>query len=133
MKIIVRMNPTSRILADKGLNEKGDIQRFHTSNVLRRIVRYMPYRTGATSKLTQVQTNVNKPYIVTNTPYAKYLYYGKAMSGKPPKTVTGRDLRYTKTKNPLAGPFWDRALVAAEGTLLAKELQRYIDRKAGRL
>ena len=133
MKITVRMNPTSKILADKGLNEKGDVQRFHTSNVLRRIVRYMPYRTGATIKLTQVQTNVNKPYIVTDTPYAKYLYYGKSMAGKPPKTVTGRDLHYTKTKNPLAGPFWDRTLVASEGTLLAKELQRYIDGKVGRL
>jgi hypothetical protein len=53
---------------EKGLTAGGDVQRFHTNNVLRRIVKYMPYRSGATIKLTQAQTDINKPEIVTDTP-----------------------------------------------------------------
>lgn len=131
MKVKLKMNPTSQILRDKGLDASGDVQRFHTQNVLRRIVKYMPYRTGATIKLTVIQTDINKPYIITDVPYGKYLFYGKAMEGPAPKRVTNRDLQYTKTKNPQAGPFWDRALVAAEKSILQRELQAYINRKAG--
>ena len=53
-------------------------------------------------------------FLVQNAGNGKYLYYGKAMEGKAPKRVTDRPLEYTKTKNPRAGPFWDRALCAAE-------------------
>ena len=129
MKVKLKMNPVSQIIRDHGLNESGDVQKFHTQNVLRRIQKYMPYRTGATIKLTIAQTDINKPEIVTDTPYAKYLFYGYAMEGKAPKRVTDRPLNYTKTKNPQAGPRWDRALAAAEGNALAADLQRYIKRK----
>lgn len=42
--------------------------------------------------------------------------------------VTDRDLEYTKNFNPQAGPFWDRALVAAEGKAMASDLQNYMNR-----
>lgn len=100
MKVTLKMNPTSRILREHGLDTSGDVQMFHTQNVLRRIIKYMPHRTGATIKVTIVGTDVRKPQIVTDVPYGKYLYYGKAMEGPPPKKVTDRDLKYTKTKNP---------------------------------
>lgn len=131
-KVTVNMRPIRQILKAKGLTLGGDVQQFHTQNVLRRIVKYMPYRTGATIKLTVAQSPVSKPEIVTDVPYAKYLYYGKAMRGRAPKVVTDRDLHYTRTKNPQAGPFWDRRLVAAEGKALQADLQRYVNRKAGR-
>lgn len=131
-RVKVDMRPVRAILKAKGLTVDGDVQRFHTSNVLRRIVKYMPYRTGATIKLTQTQTVVNEPRIITAAPHAKYIYFGKVMVGSPPKQVTDRDLKYTKTKNPQAGPFWDRALVAAEGTAMRNDLQRYVNRKAGK-
>jgi len=131
-RVKVDMRPVRAILKAKGLTVDGDVQRFHTSNVLRRIVKYMPYRTGATIKLTQTQTVVNEPRIITAAPHAKYIYFGKVMVGSPPKQVTDRDLKYTKTENPQAGPFWDRALVAAEGTAMRNDLQRYVNRKAGK-
>lgn len=131
-KVTVNMKPVNQILKEKGLTAGGDVQRFHTNNVLRRIVKYMPYRSGATIELTQAQTDINKPEIVTDTPYARYLYYGKVMVGRPPKQVTDRDLKYTRTKNPLAGPFWDRRLKAAEMPAMQADLQRYVNRKAGR-
>lgn len=131
-KVTVKMKPVQQILKAKGLTPDGDVQRFHTENVLHRIVKYMPYRTGATIGITQAQTNVNEPFIITDVRYAKYLYYGKVMVGHAPKVPIDKDLEYTKTKNPHAGPFWDRALVANEGSALQSDLQAYVNRKAGR-
>jgi hypothetical protein len=143
----LEMNSVGQILKDKGLNETGDAQRFHTANVLKRIKRYMPFRTGMTYKVTVAQTDIKKPEIVTNTPYAKYLFYGKVMvdprtgaagfmtpegwrSRKGCKKVaTNRDLQYTRSKNPKAGPHWDRTLSACEGKAMAADLQRYINRR----
>lgn len=131
-KITVDMKPVNEILKAKGLTAGGDVQRFHTANVLRRIQKYMPYRTGATIKTMIAQTDINKPEIVLDVPHGRYIYYGKVMVGAPPKTVTDKPLNYTKTKNPLAGPFWDRALKAAEMPAMQADLQRYVNRKAGK-
>ncbi len=143
----LEMNPVHQILKDKGLDAGGDAQKFHTANVLRRIKRYMPFVSGMTYKVTVAQTDISRPYIITDTPYAKYLFYGKVMVDPKlriagfmtpegwrsrknvPKVRTNRDLQYNKTKNPNAGPRWDRALSAAEGKAMAADLQRYLNRR----
>lgn len=48
------------------------------------------------------------------------------------KVVSSRDIAYDKTKNPQAGPLWDRRLVAAEGAAMQQDLQNYVDRRAGK-
>lgn len=143
----LEMNPVHQILKDKGLDPGGDAQKFHTANVLKRIKRYMPFVSGMTYKVTVAQTDISKPYIITNTPYAKYLFYGKVMIDPKlgiagfmtpegwrsrkgcVKVLTDRDLQYNRTKNPNAGPRWDRALSAAEGKAMAADLQRYLNRR----
>lgn len=143
----LEMNPVHQIIKDKGLDAGGDAQKFHTANVLKRIKRYMPFVSGMTYKVTVAQTDINKPEIVTDTPYAKYLFYGKVMIDPKlgiagfmtpegwrsrkgcVKVRTGRDLQYTRTKNPQAGPRWDRALSANEGRAMAADLQRYLNRR----
>lgn len=143
----LEMNSVGQILKDKGLDANGDVQRFHTANVLKRIKRYMPFVSGMTYKVTVAQTDISRPYIITDTPYAKYLFYGKVMidpkinaagfmtpegwrSRKGSvKVRTSRNLVYTRTKNPQVGPRWDKALSAAEGRAMAADLQRYIARK----
>lgn len=129
IKVYLRMNPVGQIMRDKGLDPAGKAQAFHTQNVLRRIIKYMPYRTGATIKVTIAQTDINKPRIITDVPFAKYLFYGKVMAPPVPTKATNRPLNYTKTKHPLAGPRWDRALSAAEGAAMAADLERYLRRK----
>ena len=139
---IWRCTVSSGFMKDKGLDSSGDVQMFHTQNVLRRIVRYMPYQSGMTpSRLSAAQTNIRKPLIVTDTPSARFLFNGKLMvsdvTGSPwarkgeTKHVVSRPLDYTKTKNPKAGPFWDRALSTAEGPAMAADVQRYIRSKGG--
>lgn len=146
MKVKVYLPTSKKLIQTKGLGERGRAQMFHTQNVLKRIKRYMPYRTGGTYKITVAQTNIAKPEIVTDVPYGKYLYYGKVMidpklgiagfmtpegwrSRKGSiKVRTDRDLQYTRTRNPQAGPYWDRTLSACEGRAMAADLQRYLNR-----
>ena len=135
----LEMNSTRQIIRDKGLDEHGDVQAFHTRNVLRRILRYMPYQSGMNITLTVAQTDVRRPLIITDTPSARFLYNGKLMVSDvtgsawarkgETKHVVNTPLGYTKTKNPNAGPHWDRAVTAAEGKAMTADLQQYIDRK----
>lgn len=135
----LELHSADRIIRDKGLDEQGDVQAYHTRNVLRRIVRYMPYQSGMTIKLTVAQTDVRRPLIVTDTPSARFLFGGKLMVSDvtgsawarkgETKHVVNTPLDYSKTKNPKAGPHWDRAVTAAEGKAMTADLQRYIDRK----
>lgn len=149
-RVRVDMKPVKQIMERLGVDAKGDVQRFHTANVLRRIQKYMPYRSGATIKLMIVQSPVEEPFIHVDVPYARMLYYGKVMVDPKtkaagfmtpngwrsrkgvPKVVSIRDIQYDKTKNPKAGPFWDRRLVAAEGAQMAAELQDYVRRRGYR-
>ncbi len=144
----LEMNSVPQILRDKGLNETGDVQQFHTANVLRRIVKYMPFLSGMLIKLTIAQTVIRRPEIVTDAPEGQYLFRGKVMvgvrsnspgfmtpegwrsrKGEGKKVATNRNLKYTKTKNPHAGPRWDIAVSTREGKAMAADAQRYNERK----
>lgn len=124
IRVRVKMKPVNTILTRMGVKPDGDVQMFVTNTVNRRITRYMPFRSGALStKLKHIKSATE---IEVLGPYARYQYYGKAMEGPAPKAVTDRDLKYDKTKNPLAGPFWDRRLIANEGAQIAGEVRRYV-------
>lgn len=147
-RIKVDLAPVGGIMKKLGVTAQGDVQRFHTANVRRRIQKYMPYRSGALIKLMIVQSPADEPFIHVDAPQARMLYYGKVMvdpvthaagfltangwrSRKGvPKVVSDRDIQYDQTKNPQAGPFWDRRLVAAEGTVMRQELQDYVNMRA---
>ena len=126
MKVKLDIPSAAQLIEKKGFDPDGHVQKFHTANVNRRIGRYMPHLTGALETKLKI---VRGTQIVVLGPYAKYQYHGKVMVGPAPKVVTDRDLEYTKTFNPQAGPYWDRALVAAEGKAMTADLQRYIDRR----
>lgn len=120
MNYKVQINPPSQIVKRLGLDKGGKAQMFHTQNVLRRIQRYMPYREGFLIKRTIASTDIKKPVIVCVGPGVRVLFNGVSASGKP--------INYTKTKNPQAGARWDRRLSAAEGKIMAKELEAYVRR-----
>ena len=148
--IKVNMAPVRSVMNGLGVTERGDVQRFHTANVRRRIQKYMPYRSGATIKLMIVQSPVDEPFIHVDAPYARMLYNGMVMvdpdtgaagfltpngwrSRKGVKKVeSDREITYDKSKNPKAGPDWDRRLIAEEGAAMQADLQNYVNRRAGR-
>lgn len=141
------MREANEIIRNKGLAPEGDAQAFHTQNVLRRIKKFMPFVAGVLYKLTQIQTDIRKPYIVTDAQQAKYLFYGKKMVD--PKTgaagfltpegwrsrkgctkvLTQIPLEYNKSKNPQAVARWDIAVSTNEGPAMAEELQRFLNRR----
>ncbi|MBQ0165385.1 MAG: hypothetical protein KBS75_09355 [Bacteroidales bacterium] len=122
-------------------------QRWWTQNVLRRMLKYIPMETGAFTKNTVISSVTT---ITSTADQANYLYYGKRMvnakTGKGPRYIPGvgyrwprgatlipttQDLNYTKTFHPLAGPYWDERLKAAEGEILAEELEKYLMTRLG--
>ena len=149
-RIKVEMKPVNTILTRLGVNKTGDVQMQATRIINQRITRYMPYRTGALS--TKLKYIKSPTEIEVAARYATYQYYGKVMvnakTGKGPAFIPGVGYRYKKgtvlkatdrdldqktgTKNDRAGPFWDKRMMAAEGSQIAKEIQAYVDRKAGK-
>lgn len=121
MKVKIELSTVQEITNRLGLDRSGETQQFVTAEVLRRITRYMPYRTGQMIRLTVAQTDISKPEIVTDTPPARKLYHGVSDKGNP--------LNYTITKNPLAGPYWDKRLAQAEGEAIADATERFIERR----
>ncbi len=126
MKVSVEMRPVAQILESHGVGKNGHVQRFLTNTINRRITRYMPFLTGTLATKLKYVKSATKIEVLG--PYAKYQYYGKLMVGPPPKILTDIPLNYTKTKHPLAGPFWDRRLMQAEGKAIANEVNKYIRR-----
>lgn len=148
-KIRLDMKPINTILTRLGINKTGDVQLKVTNIINHRITQYMPYRTGVLATKSKYIKSATEIEVVGKA--ATYLYYGKVMvnakTGKGPMNIPGvglrykkgtilkatdRDLQYDKTKNPQAGPYWDRRMMDAEGAQIVKELQTYIDRKAGK-
>lgn len=148
IRVKLKINSIPQTIRRLGLDASGDVQRFHTNNVLRRIKKYMPYISGSLYKMTVAQTDISKPLIVTEAPQAGYLFIGKKMvnakTGKGPALIPGVGFRYkrgtilmptniplnyTKTKNSHAGPRWDRTLVAREGKAMVADVQKYVDRR----
>lgn len=145
-RVKVNMKPINTILTRLGVDKTGDVQMQLTRIVNKRITRYMPYRTGALSgKLKYIKSPTE---IEVMAPYARYQYYGKVMvnseTGKGPAYMEGigyrhrkgaklkatdRDLEYDTSKNPQAGPYWDKRLMAAERAVIAQDVQAYVNRR----
>ena len=146
MKMRVEMKPIATILVRLGVDKNGDVQLYLTTVIKNRMIRHMPFSSGTmATKLTFVKSPTE---IEVSGPYAMYQYYGKVMvnaeTGRGPALipgvgyryrrgaslkVTNLDLQYDKTKNPRAGPFWDRALMANEGKAIAADVSKYARRK----
>lgn len=136
--------PGSEELAEKlGIDKRGAAQIWHTQNVLRHMIRFMPMRTGMFA--TKQTAATSSTTIRSTAPHAYYLYYGKRMvnsnTGKGPRWIPGvgwrwpkgatlvateDDLVYTTDFNPNAGPYWDQRMLASDGAQMAQELKDYV-------
>ena len=143
--IKVNMKPVITILNRLGVTPEGDVQAHVTKIVAHRMTRYMPIRSGV---LANDKKQIKSPTeILVDGPYAHYQYEGvvwvdpvthaagfltangwRSRRGVP-KVQTSRPLDYDRSKNPEAGPHWDRRLMAAEGEAIAADVQDYIDKR----
>lgn len=104
MTVTIDYKSINDLLRDLGVDMYGELQDEITKQILRSMQQYMPWKTGRTARVLTTKTSPTE--ITVDAVYARYLYYGVAKSGKP--------LNYTKTHNPMAGPYWDRTMMQYE-------------------
>lgn len=73
------LEPTSVILARRGLDRGGRVQKYIDNEVLRRNAPYVPHATGTLQDSGRTATVIGSGEVVYNTPYARYLYYERLM------------------------------------------------------
>lgn len=112
----VKMQPTSVIKANLGIEPNGKVHKFFTHTCKIHNDKYVPFDTGVLAGTVTEETNC---YIYEQ-PYAHYVYEGISKNGKP--------LNYHTDKHPLAGRHWDKRMVSAEMQDIVKEVQDFIDR-----
>ncbi len=80
------------------------VQYFIDSEVLRNNDPYIPFQTGMLKDSGIQGTVIGSGDIIYNSPYARYLYYGKVMEGEAPKYVTDKDIQFHGA--PMRGALW---------------------------
>jgi hypothetical protein len=106
-------------------------QRYIDSEVLRRSAKYIPFQTGALNISGTAGTVIGSGEIVYQSPYARYMYYGKVMRdqqgrafyGSAPKHVTEEDIQYHGA--PQRGKLWFERMKAAHRKAILKGAKKY--------
>lgn len=144
-KIKVKMEPIAAIVQKLGVDRDGSVQKFLTNSINRRMTRYMAYRTGTLATDDKFVAAPDRIDVIS--PYARAMYYPNVMvnakTGKGPGVIPGvgprfrkgtilkpsdRKWDYATDKNPKAGPYWDKRLMAAEGEAIAAEVTEFAKR-----
>lgn len=129
MSVTVKFSDPDKIITRLGLKPGGDTHKYFMDRAAARMKKYLPHRrNGSVDDALSQGRDYAKGQFVLKGPHQRYLYFGKVMAGNP-KEPTDKDLVYTKSPHPLAGPFYDKRMMAAEGKELAKEITAYQRRK----
>ena len=113
----VKLQPTSVIKARLGIEPNGDVQRFFQDTCYKKMDKYIPKDLGNLRTIVDL-SDLN--YIIYESPYARYQYYGVREDG------THQVHNYT---TPGTGPYWDKRMWSAEGQNIIMQVQEYIRRK----
>lgn len=140
---MLKMNPTSQIIARLGIQAGGQAQKFFCSECYRYMAQFVPG--GMNSHLNQnVSLATDGSFVMYNGPDAHYLYignlyvdpkYGKGAFfsedygfwSRPgiTKIPTERQLNY---HTPGTGAHWDNLMWTSKGNEIIKNVQKFIDR-----
>lgn len=112
----IKWNKTpNQLMADRGINNGGRVQKYIDSECIRLMKPYTPMLSGVLIKSATLGSTIGSGEIVQIAPYARYQYYGKLMVSSitgsawatkgESKILTDKNLTYSKI-NPNAGPFW---------------------------
>lgn len=109
----VKMQPTSVIKANLGIEPNGRVQSYFTERCYTHMDKYVPMDTG---DLRRVHT-LTSDTITYEQPYAHAQYVG---------IVNGGEVKNYTT--PGTGPYWDKRMVSAEMQDIVKEIQDFVDK-----
>ena len=105
-----------RVAVKLGVDEQGDVQKYVTNEVMKRLPAYMPKKTGELES----KMRMSKPtQIHVEGPYARVQFFGVTKHGVP--------FAYDTSANPKAGSHWDRRMVADEGNAIRAKVQRRVN------
>lgn len=93
-------------------NNLDNAQKWLDMTVMQDTEEFLPFRQGMLRNISKAHTIYGSGEIIyggEGVPYARYLYYGKVMVGKPPKHPIDKTLNYDKTAHPLAQAKWFEA------------------------
>lgn len=96
--------PVNQMLAERGIQKGGKVQKFIDSECIRRMAPFTPFRTGMLIRSATLGTVIGSGIIKQNTPYARQNYYGNA----------GRGTQGTASGG-LRGPRWFGRMKSAHG------------------
>ncbi len=82
MGVEVKFDDINVILAKRGLEAKGAVQKFIDSEVLRYCDPYIPFRSGILRKSGTLGTVIGTGLVKWSTPYARRQYYENKGNGK---------------------------------------------------
>lgn len=124
----LKWNPTFEAERERQFH---DCQKYIDSEVLRFNAKYIPFQTGALNQSGTIGTVIGSGEVVYQSPYARYMYYGKVMRdsegrafyGKAPKHVTDEDLHYHG--EPQRGKLWFERMKSAHKESILKGCAKY--------
>ena len=142
MIVKVDMDSADRIIEKHGTGPDGRVQLYLTNTINRRLGRFMPHRTGYLE--TKARHVASATSIEVIAPYAVPMYLGvkyvNAKTGKGPAFIpnvgyryrkgtvlmpTSQPVHYSTGFNALAGPYWDRRMMASDKDAISAEVSRY--------
>ena len=109
----VKMQPTSVIKANLGIEPNGRVQKFFTNTCYRYMDKYVPKDTGVLRENVTIDSNS----ITYEQPYAHAQYIGEVNGG----TV----VNYT---TPGTGSYWDERMKSADMQNVVAEVQDFINK-----
>ena len=109
----VKMQPTSVIKANLGIEPNGRVQKFFTNTCYRYMDKYVPKDNGLLREIVNIDSNS----ITYEQEYAHAQYIGEVNGGKV--------VNYT---TPGTGPYWDKRMVSTDMQNVAAEVQDFIDK-----
>lgn len=116
----VKMQPTSVIKANLGIEPDGRIQKLFTSTCAKAMDEFVPFDEGNLAKYHIEGSN----QIVYDQLYAEYQYYGIRGDGTHKIDPANRN----RSKHPLATSYWDKHMWTAKKDQVIETVQKEIDR-----
>lgn len=114
----LKMDPAHAILLKRGLTDGGRLQQMLLDNIRSNSARYAPMDTGNMQNTSRIVRR--KGQLIYPGPYARYLWYGKVMTGPAPKKVTKKKLKFDGS--PKRGSFWTNRMWADNKEKILKNL-----------
>lgn len=109
----VKMQPTSVIVANLGLEPNGKVQKYFTERCYAYMDKFVPKDTGVLRETVTLTSNS----ITYEQPYAHAQYVGVVKGGKVENYTT-----------PGTGPYWDERMKSVDMPTIVKEVQDYVNK-----